>query len=137
MTEIKVMVVDDEIEFATSLAERLKLRNFSCKVCHGGREALKMINESLPDIPDVVVLDLKMPDMSGLDVLTEIKKQYPGIQVIMLTGHGSISSGIKGMENGAFDYLMKPFDINELEHKIRLATKNTRSASSPTTRGTK
>lgn len=130
MTEINVMVVDDEIEFATSLAERLKLRNFSCKVCHGGTEALQTIKEGFPDIPDVVVLDLKMPDMSGLDVLAEIKRQYPRIQVIMLTGHGSITSGIQGMENGAFDYLMKPFDINELEHKIRLATKNARSASS-------
>jgi len=130
MTEIKVLVVDDEIEFATSLAERLKLRNFNCKVCHGGTEALQTIKESLPDVPDVVVLDLKMPDMSGLDVLAEIKRRYPGIQVIMLTGHGSISSGIQGMEGGAFDYLMKPFDINELEQKIRLATKNNRSASS-------
>ncbi|MDW7771792.1 MAG: response regulator [Desulfobulbaceae bacterium] len=128
MTKINVLVVDDEVDFATSLAERLKLRNFNCQVSLGGTEALQMIKEGLPDIPDVVVLDLKMPDISGLDVLSEIKKKYPGIQVIMLTGHGSISNGIRGMDSGAFDYLMKPFDINELEHKIRLATKNRSSS---------
>jgi len=125
MSEIKVLVVDDEVEFATSLTERLKLRNFSCRACYSGLDALRLIEES---IPDVVVLDLKMPDMSGLEVLSEIKKKYPGIQVIMLTGHGSITSGIQGMEGGAFDYLMKPFDINELEHKIRSASKNIRPA---------
>jgi DNA-binding NtrC family response regulator len=129
MNEIKVLVVDDEKDFATSLAERLKLRRFDCTIGHGGKEALELIEKKKPEAFDVVVLDLKMPDMSGLDVLAEIKKKYPAIQVIMLTGHGSITSGIQGMEAGAFDYLMKPFDINELERKIRQATKNARTAS--------
>ncbi|MFH1216902.1 MAG: response regulator [Pseudomonadota bacterium] len=124
MAEIKVLVVDDEVEFASALAERLELRNFSCRVCHGGVAALE---EMKGNIPDVVVLDLKMPDMSGLDVLAVIKEKNPGIEVLMLTGHGSAASGVRGMEQGAFDYMMKPVDIGELVHKIKLAGEKSRS----------
>ncbi len=125
MAEIKVLVVDDEVEFASALAERLELRNFSCRVCHGGLEAIKEMED---DIPDVVLLDLKMPDMSGLEVLAAIKERNPGIEVLMLTGHGSVASGVRGMEQGAFDYMMKPVDIGELVHKIKQASEKSRSA---------
>jgi DNA-binding NtrC family response regulator len=71
--------------------------------------------------PDIVILDLKMPDMNGLDVLVEIKKHDPDTEVIMLTGHGSGAAGIMAMEKGALNYIMKPVDFNELLEKIQLA----------------
>lgn len=118
MNEIKVLIVDDEVEFALTLAERMELRGMNVQVAHNGEEALE--KTSLYH-PDVVVLDLKMPDMSGLEVLDAIKARDADIEVIMLTGHGSTTSGIEGMERGAFDYIMKPVDLAELLEKIRQA----------------
>lgn len=118
MTKIKLLIVDDEIEFATTLAERMELRNIATQTANNGKEALEMVHSSPPD---VVILDLKMPDMSGLEVLQGIKSLHPSIEVIMLTGHGSTVSGIEGMEKGAFDYIMKPVELTELLEKIHLA----------------
>lgn len=118
MTKINLLIVDDEIEFAATLAERMELRGIATQTANNGKEALEMVHASPPDL---VVLDLKMPDMSGLEVLQSIKSMHPSIEVIMLTGHGSTASGIEGMEKGAFDYIMKPVDLNDLLEKLKLA----------------
>lgn len=118
MQGLKILVVDDEKEFAETLAERLDLRGFETSVAHCGEDAMTFVYAKAPD---VVVLDLKMPDMSGLEVLEEIKAHASDVAVIMLTGHGSTASGIEGMKRGAFDYMMKPVDIAELVEKIQQA----------------
>lgn len=118
MKEIKLLIIDDEVEFASTLCQRLKLRGIDASDVHSGGEGLAVLAEKSPE---VVILDLKMPDMSGLDVLAEIKTYDPSIEVIMLTGHGSAGSGIEAMEKGALDYIMKPIDLKELLEKIESA----------------
>lgn len=118
MDKIHVLIIDDEVEFAEALAERLELRGYSPKTADSGRGGLEALGVALPD---VILLDLKMPDMSGFDVLVEVKKKHPAIEVIMLTGHGGASSGIDSMERGAFDFIMKPVDLGELIEKIKQA----------------
>lgn len=118
MEKLKVLLVDDEEEFVSTLAERLQLRNITTLVATDGEEALQIIDT---DKPPVVVLDVLMPGMGGLDVLRQIKRSYPHIQVIILTGRGSTKEGIKGMRLGAFDYLMKPVKIEMLMQKMNEA----------------
>ena len=84
--DIKVLLVDDEMDFANTLAQRLKMRNLKVGTAYDGEEALTRLKE---DEPDVVVLDLNMPGMHGMEVLAETRKAYPDIQVIILTGHGT------------------------------------------------
>ncbi len=119
MSEGKVLIVDDEKEFAVTLAERLSLRDFATSVVHCAEDALSLIYSG--KIPDVVLLDLKMPLMDGMEALREIKKYDASIEVIMLTGHGAVNAGSDSRRDGAMDYIMKPFDIRELTEKIRLA----------------
>lgn len=118
MVNFKVLLVDDESEFVSTLAERLFLRKIDAKTANDGESAIRMIME---DKPDLVVLDIKMPGMSGIEVLKEIKKTEPLLPIILLTGHGSTKEGMEGMKYGAFDYLMKPVDIKELIEKIQEA----------------
>lgn len=118
--EIKVLVVDDEIAFSNTLAQRLKMRNLKVGTAYDGEQALSKLKE---EKPDVIVLDLNMPDMHGMDVLQEIKKAYPDIQVIILTGHGTDKDEEEAKRLGGFDFLKKPADINILEHKIKAAFK--------------
>ncbi|MBW1765953.1 MAG: response regulator [Deltaproteobacteria bacterium] len=118
MEKVKVLLVDDEEEFVSTLAERLRLRKITTLVATDGDEALQIINTQRPPI---VVLDVMMPGMGGLDVLHQIKRNYPHIQVILLTGRGSTKDGIKGMRLGAFDYLMKPVNIEKLIDKMNEA----------------
>jgi DNA-binding NtrC family response regulator len=113
--KIKVLVVDNEVEFASTLVERLRLRNIVAKGVFSGEDALSMITDCSPD---VIILDLQMPDMSGLNVLSKVKDLDPTIEVILLTGHGSFEAGITGMELGAFDYIIKPVDLTLLMEKI-------------------
>jgi DNA-binding response OmpR family regulator len=108
---MKALLVDDEEEFVMTLAERLQIRGIQAKTATDGQEALSMINR---EKPQVVVLDIMMPGISGLEVLDHIKKNYPQIEVILLTGRGSTKEGIEGMRLGAFDFLMKPVKIEEL-----------------------
>ena len=116
MSEIKVLLVDDEPDFIEPLSNRLTLRKLSVLAAHNGAEALAMLD----DHPvDVVVLDVKMPGMSGLEVIRELKKRHPLVEVIMLTGHANLEVSIEGMEAGAFDYLLKPAVIDELVYKIQ------------------
>jgi len=107
---MRVLLVDDEAEFVSALAERLNLRGFEADTATSGVEALRKIDASPPD---VVLLDVLMPGMSGGEVLKEIKKTHPRVQVILLTGRGSWD-GIQGIREGAYDCLMKPVQIEEL-----------------------
>ena len=116
MDATKVLLVDDEIRFIEALVKRLKKRKLVAASADSGEKALCRLDE---DPADVVVLDLKMPGMDGIDVLREIKARHPLVEVIMLTGHANVEVAIEGMELGAFDYLMKPMDIDELLYKIQ------------------
>ncbi|MEW6067445.1 MAG: response regulator [Nitrospirota bacterium] len=116
--DIKVLVVDDEVAFADTLAQRLKIRDLNVMTAYNGEDALLKLKE---DKSDVVILDLRMPGMHGLEVLQEIRKSYPDIQVIVLTGHGTERDEEEVKQLGGFDLIRKPADINHLEHKIRKA----------------
>lgn len=113
--KMKVLVVDNEVEFASTLAERLRLRKIKAESVYSGEEALTAL---FGFTPDVMILDLQMPNISGLDVLSKVKAINPTIEVILLTGHGSFEAGITGMELGAFDYIIKPVDLTLLMEKI-------------------
>jgi DNA-binding NtrC family response regulator len=115
-----VLVVDDEEDFLNTLVKRLNLRHVHASGASRGREALRLIDQ---EPVDVVVLDVKMPDMGGIEVLREIKNRHPLVEVIMLTGHASLEVAIQGMEAGAFDYLMKPVSMDELLYKLQDAYK--------------
>ena len=121
MDNLKVCIVDDEEEFVTTLAERLELRGFKAQIATDGEKALHLIET---DPPHVVVLDVMMPGMGGLEVLQRIKERNPQIPVILLTGHGDTKEGMEGMRLGAFDYLMKPLSIDDLIKKMQEAVKH-------------
>lgn len=113
--KVRVLVVDNEEGFASTLAARLQLRKCKATCAYSGNEALAAIPEFHPD---VVILDLQMPDMSGLELLSQIKAMPSLINVILLSGRGSLETGIAGMELGAFDYLVKPVDLDILVARI-------------------
>ena len=120
MDPMTVLLVDDEVEFLETLSKRLKKRNVNVSSARCGEDALALLGK----IPvDVVVLDVKMPGMDGIETLRQIKKNHPMIEVIMLTGHANVEVAIQGMETGAFDYLMKPMDIDDLLYKVKDAHK--------------
>jgi DNA-binding response OmpR family regulator len=127
MAQWKVLLVDDEVEFATTLAERLTLRGIEAVTVHDGEVALQRI---AADPPQIVVLDMMMPGLGGLEVLRLIKKNHPGIPVILLTGRGSTKEGIDGMDLGAYDFLMKPIKIEALVEKMKEAVEQSMSAGS-------
>lgn len=116
--KIRLLVADDEVEFATTLTARLKLRNFEAEVASSGHEALDRIDA---ENFDVFVLDLKMPDLDGLEVLARLRVNHPDLPVIILTGNGAFEAGKEGMRLGAFDYIMKPVDLTMLTAKIKEA----------------
>lgn len=118
MMTFKVLLVDDEVEYVTTLGERMEMRGLKPEVAFSGEQALGMLKHS---IPDVMVLDLKMPGIDGLEVLRLVKKTYPQIQVIILTGHGSDRDEAAARRLGAFDHLQKPVDINDLVHIMESA----------------
>lgn len=120
MDPINVLLVDDEAEFLETLVKRLKKRSVSVTAVPCGEEALALLEK---EPVDVVVLDVKMPGMGGIETLRRIKKDHPMTEVIMLTGHANVEVAIQGMETGAFDYLMKPMDIDDLLYKLRDAHK--------------
>jgi DNA-binding NtrC family response regulator len=114
----KVLLVDDEREFVQTLSERLMMRDLGPAVAYDGESALNLINE---DEPDVMIVDLKMPGIDGLEVLRKVKQTRPEIEVIVLTGHGHEEDRELCMQLGAFAYLQKPLDINELSEIIKRA----------------
>jgi DNA-binding NtrC family response regulator len=118
MQNMRILVVDDEDDFRDTMVNRLTKRSLEARGAESGEEALKMITAQLFD---VVILDLKMKGMDGIATLREIKKERPLIEVILLTGHGSVESGIEGMKLGAFDYILKPANFDSLLEKIQQA----------------
>ena len=116
-----IMLVDDEALFVETTAKRLVKRSIEVISVFSGEECLETL-ESHQNL-DVIVLDVKMPGMDGIETLKKVKQKYPLIEVIMLTGHATIKMGIDGMKSGAFDFLTKPCDIEELVSKIEEATK--------------
>jgi DNA-binding response OmpR family regulator len=120
MKEMKVLLVDDEEEFVKALSERMKMRDVDSEVALSGEQALKTMNE---DLPDVMVLDLKMPGIGGMEVLRRAKKAYPGVQIIMLTGHGSEKDEKEARRLGVFEYLQKPVPLEQLMKTITAAYK--------------
>ncbi len=115
---IKVLLVDDEVEFVTTLAQRLRMRELTVDTVFDGEQALSYIKKAEPD---VIVLDLKMPGLYGIEVLREIKKFNKDIQVIVLTGHGTEKDEEEAKKLGGFDFLRKPADIDLLVAKIKEA----------------
>lgn len=114
----KILLVDDEARFRTTVVKRLVERGQDISAVGSGLEAIEAVKQTQYDI---VVLDVKMPGLNGLETLMELKKINPSLAVIMLTGHASVDSSIEGMKLGAFDYLLKPCDIEELLSKIEAA----------------
>ena len=118
MEPLRILVVDDEVELVDALVERLNLRGFDAHGETHGREAL----DRLIATPfDVVLLDVRMPGVGGLDVIEVIKSRLPHVQVVMLTGHGSVEDAEKGRRLGAFEYLMKPVKIEKLVEILNAA----------------
>lgn len=116
MDTFNVLFVDDEIDFLDTLMKRMKKRNVSVSGVNRGEDAIEFLKTHSID---VVVLDMRMPGMDGIETLREIKKLNPLLEVIMLTGHACLEAAREGMELGAFDYLMKPLNIDELLYKLQ------------------
>lgn len=117
MTIAKVLLVDDEKAFVDTMIKRLTKREMDILPAYNGKEALEQLDIN-KDI-EVVILDLKMPVMDGMEALARIKAEHPLVEVIMLTGHATVETGIDGMKMGAFDYLMKPCNADELVEKVK------------------
>ncbi|OFW66809.1 MAG: hypothetical protein A2Y74_03465 [Actinobacteria bacterium RBG_13_63_9] len=115
---LSVLFVDDEEDFVRTMAERMEMREVGSEVALSGQQALQMLEQ---EIPDVMVLDLRMPGIDGMEVLRRVKKTYPQLEVIIMTGHGSDADEEEARRLGAFDYLRKPVDINDLMETIRKA----------------
>jgi DNA-binding NtrC family response regulator len=113
-----VLLVDDEAPFVETMSKRLNKRQLMVLPAYSGREALEKLEKSSVD---VVILDVKMPGMDGIETLREIKKAHPLVEVIMLTGHATVETAVEGMRLGAFDYLMKPCEMEELLAKVHEA----------------
>ncbi len=123
---INILLVDDERDFVEILSLRLTDAGHRVRAAFSGQEALSVLAETegnaLPEI-DVVILDIKMPGMDGIETLKQIKARYPVVEVILLTGHGAVDTAVKGLKSGAFDYLLKPADYDELTTKLEAARK--------------
>lgn len=122
-TGCNILVVDDEDEFRETMAKIFRHRGVNVDTADGCIEALDKLRTKAFE---VVIMDISMPGVNGIQCLGQIKQRWPSIEVIILTGHASVSSGIQGMEKGAFDYCLKPIDPDELFEKIKLAWEKVR-----------
>jgi DNA-binding response OmpR family regulator len=122
-TPLRVLVVDDEVDYATALVARLRRRGFDADAVFSGADAVARAGKGATD---VVLLDLKMPGLDGLETLRAVRRVAPRVRVIVLTGHGTVASGIEGMQIGAEDFLMKPVDIDVLCIAIAACAVDTR-----------
>jgi len=116
MSIANVLLVDDERPFVETMSKRLTKRDLEITTAFGGKEGLDKL-DAQPNL-EVVILDVKMPEMDGIETLKRIKSRFPLVEVIMLTGHATVETGIEGMKLGAYDYLMKPCDIDVLLGKV-------------------
>ena len=124
MTNPLVMLVDDEAPFVETMTKRLQKRNLNVMTAFSGKEALATLDKHR-DV-DVVILDVKMPGMDGIETLKKMKAACPLTEVVMLTAHATVESAIEGMKFGAFDYLMKPCSMEQLMGKVNEATRKKR-----------
>ncbi len=118
MEPFRILVVDDEEELVAALAERLTLRGLEIQIATNGTDALQLVREH--DF-NVIVADVKMPGIGGLELTAAIKRDNPDLPVILFTGHSCVDDAEQGMQQGAFEYVMKPVDIDALMEKIRKA----------------
>lgn len=116
MPTANVLLVDDEVPFVETMTKRLTKRDLQVSTAFSGPEALEKLDKD--SRVEVVILDVKMPGMDGIETLTEIKRKHPLVEVVMLTGHATVETAIEGMKLGAFDYLMKPCDMDVLISKV-------------------
>jgi DNA-binding NtrC family response regulator len=117
-TPSRILLVDDEKDFVEMLTLRLEEIGEEVLQAYSGQESLEKMKDAEVD---VVILDIKMPGMDGIETLQEIKKRYPLVEVIMLTGHGTIETAVQGMKLGAYDFLIKPADFDDLVTKLNKA----------------
>jgi len=122
MIDLKLLLVDDEREFLEPMAARLARRRISCVTAQTGEEALQLLRK---ERFSCAVVDVRMPVMDGIELLRRMRRDFPDIPVILLTGHASVELGVQGMELGAFEYLMKPVDLDELLDTVRRAAEET------------
>ncbi|QER42687.1 response regulator [Thermodesulfobacterium sp. TA1] len=118
----KVLIIDDEVDFGETLAERLELRDFESRFTESIEEALALLEQNW--IPDIILLDLKMPKIDGIKGIEILRKVAPYASILMITGHGSVSVAIESMKKGICDYLFKPIELEELISKINECLKN-------------
>ncbi len=124
MSIATLLLVDDEVPFVETMTKRLAKRDFQVETAFSGQAGLEVLEKNRGI--EVVILDVKMPGMDGIETLKQIKSKYPLVEVIMLTGHATVESAIDGMKLGAFDYLMKPCDMDQLIAKVMDAAKRKR-----------
>ena len=134
MEDFRVLVVDDEEEFLNHLVKRLKQRELDVRGVLSGEEAIASIREKPVE---VVVLDMRMPGMDGIETLKQIKKIDPLVEVIILTGYANTDTAVEVMELGAFDYLIKPMDLDDLIYKIQDANQNRQFRQNSSSKGEK
>ena len=120
MAPLRVLLIDDEEELVSTLVERLKLRGIEVEGVTSGADAFGRVREKKFD---VVVLDMKMPGMGGLEVMRRIRKEQPGVKFVLMTGRGSLEEGEEGMQEGASAYLLKPINIEDLMEKMMEAVR--------------
>lgn len=113
---MRILVVEDEIDLCDSIAEGLEIDGYAVDTCYDGDEAYELV---MTESYDLVVLDLNLPGMDGLEVLTEVRKQNKALKILILSARGSVPDKIVGLDSGANDYMTKPFDFEELEARIR------------------
>jgi DNA-binding response OmpR family regulator len=113
---MRILIVEDEIDLCDSIAEGLLIDGYAVDTCYDGEEAYELITS---EAYDLVVLDLNLPGMDGIDILSEVRKQNRNVKVLILSARGSVSDKVLGLDTGANDYLVKPFDFEELEARIR------------------
>ncbi len=116
MASTNLLLVDDELHFVDSMARRLTKKGYNIKTACSGPDALAMLEKN--SNISVVLLDIKMPGMDGIETLKEIKKRYPLVEIIILTGHATVDTVLKGMKLGAFDVLMKPCDLDQIDARV-------------------
>jgi DNA-binding NtrC family response regulator len=124
MSIATIMLVDDEVPFVETMTKRLTRREFDVQTAYSGEACMAALEKDRRI--EVVILDVKMPGMDGIETLKQIKSKHPLVEVVMLTGHATVESAIDGMKLGAFDYLMKPCDMDQLIAKVTQAAQRKR-----------